>query len=75
MSKMMWMTAAALVGALFAAGAAGPAWAASDGATYSYDALGRLTEVTYANGTTVVYSYDAAGNRSSQVVTCSAGGC
>jgi YD repeat-containing protein len=32
-------------------------------ATYTYDALGRLTVTTYANGTSVTYTLDAAGNR------------
>ena len=31
--------------------------------TYTYDVYGRLTGVTYSNGSTVTYSYDAAGNR------------
>lgn len=31
--------------------------------TYSYDALGRVEKVTYSNGATVAYTYDAAGNR------------
>ena len=30
---------------------------------YSYDALNRLTKVTYDNGAFIAYSYDAAGNR------------
>ncbi|CAM2963953.1 YD repeat-containing protein [Brevundimonas diminuta] len=30
---------------------------------YTYDALGRLKTVTYSNGATVTYDYDAAGNR------------
>ena len=32
-------------------------------ATYDYDALGRLTGITYADGKAVIYQYDAAGNR------------
>lgn len=31
--------------------------------TYGYDARGRLTSVTYTNGTAIYYTYDAAGNR------------
>lgn len=30
---------------------------------YAYDELGRLTSVTYSNGMTITYGYDAAGNR------------
>ncbi len=33
--------------------------------TYVYDTLGRLSTVTYDNGLQIVYSYDAAGNRTS----------
>lgn len=34
--------------------------------TYSYDALGRLVRVAYEDGRTIVYSYDAAGNRTAK---------
>lgn len=34
---------------------------------YTYDTLGRLQTATYNNGAVITYSYDAAGNRSSQV--------
>ena len=45
------------------------------GATYTYDSLGRLTKVTFTNLTTIVYNYDAMGNRTSVVTTCGPGGC
>jgi len=35
---------------------------------YSYDANGRLTSVSYSNGLTIKYSYDAAGNMLSQTI-------
>lgn len=36
---------------------------------YEYDALNHLTQVTYSNGVTVSYTYDALGNRLSKKVT------
>jgi uncharacterized protein (TIGR03437 family) len=36
--------------------------AQAPGVTYSYDAAGRLTSATYANGKVLSYSYDANGN-------------
>jgi YD repeat-containing protein len=47
--------------------AAASAFAGS--ATYVYDNLGRVTRVTYSNGVIINYTYDAAGNRSTYVVT------
>lgn len=42
---------------------------ASDSATYTYDSLQRLSTVTYANGTTITYTYDSSvGNRSTVTV-------
>jgi YD repeat-containing protein len=37
--------------------------------TFTYDKLGRLVQVTYSDGTTVVYTYDDNGNRTSVVIT------
>jgi len=36
---------------------------------YSYDVLNRLTQVVYADGTAVTYTYDPAGNRLTKTVT------
>lgn len=36
---------------------------------YEYDALNRLTRVTYDDGTKIVYSYDPSGNRSQRIST------
>lgn len=38
-------------------------------AANTYDSLGRLVQVTYSNGVVINYVYDAAGNRTSYVVT------
>ena len=37
--------------------------------TYSYDSLNRLLRTEYPDGTTIVYTYDSAGNRLSQVIS------
>ncbi|MFC0397539.1 RHS repeat domain-containing protein [Paraburkholderia rhizosphaerae] len=60
-----------MVGAIVLLVSAATAFAASN-ATYTYDALGRLTKVVYTDGSrtsTVTYNYDAAGNRTSVVST------
>ena len=44
-----------------------PLWAAS--AVYDYDDFGRLIEVLYDDGTRIVYTYDDAGNRLTEVIT------
>jgi len=57
----------ALLVGLAAALLAVPVVAGSVG--YTYDTLGRLKTATYSNGVVITYSYDAAGNRSSQITT------
>lgn len=42
-------------------------WAGS--VAYSYDALGRVIRVQYSSGVVLVYAYDAAGNRTSYIVS------
>lgn len=46
----------------------GPAHSAT---SYSYDSLGRLIMVRYDNGKQIVYTYDAAGNRTQRVIQTS----
>lgn len=45
------------------------AQAAPLSATYAYDGRGRLASVTYSDGKTVTYTYDAAGNRVKETVS------
>ncbi len=47
-----------IVGSIIALGS----FSISEAANYDYDNLNRLTQVTYADGATVAYSYDSAGN-------------
>ena len=39
------------------------------GTKYTYDNLGRLSQLTFTNQTTVVFNYDHMGNRTSVVTT------
>jgi len=45
------------------------AWPARAGETYAHDALGRLTDATYTDGSAVHYTFDANGNILSIVST------
>jgi YD repeat-containing protein len=45
-----------------------PAQAANGSVVYTYDALGRITSVSYDTGVIVMYTYDANGNRLTQVI-------
>ena len=41
--------------------------AAGGNASYTYDALGRVTSANFDDGAIILYSFDAAGNRTSQI--------
>lgn len=64
---------AALIAGLLLAMSATPA-AAQETVTYGYDALGRVAWVSYGNGQTTRYDYDAAGNRLVVQTATSSGG-
>lgn len=42
--------------------------AANGSVVYTYDALGRVASVSYDTGVIVMYTYDANGNRTAQVI-------
>ena len=55
--------------AIAAAIGSSPAFAGNGSVTYTYDAVGRVTTITYDTGVTITYTYDAAGNRTQQQTT------
>lgn len=55
-------------GLLVALGAPCAVGAASGSVVYTYDALGRISTASYDTGVIVIYTYDANGNRTAQVV-------
>ena len=42
--------------------------------TYTYDTMGQVTKVEYADGTTITHTYDKMGNRQSRVIAVAGGG-
>lgn len=48
--------------------------AANGSVVYTYDALGRVLTASYDTGVEVIYSYDANGNRTQQIVNVNASG-
>lgn len=46
----------------------GAASAANGSVQYTYDGLGRVTSVSYDTGVIILYTYDANGNRTQQVI-------
>jgi len=47
--------------------------AANGSVVYTYDALGRIATASYDTGVIIIYSYDANGNRTSQVINVNSG--
>lgn len=61
-----FLNAIRVSGAILAVGlalVAGVVAAAGTTTYYKYDALGRVIEVTYPDGSKITYAYDDAGNR------------
>jgi YD repeat-containing protein len=46
--------------------------AANGSVAYTYDALGRVTTASYDTGVIVIYTYDANGNRTQEVINVNA---
>jgi YD repeat-containing protein len=59
--------------ALLGMSGTGPVLAANGSVAYTYDALGRVTTVSYDTGVCLIYSYDANGNRTSETVNVGTG--
>jgi len=58
----------ALLVCLLALGTSPIARAGNGSVVYTYDALGRIISVSYDTGVIIIYTYDANGNRTSQVI-------
>lgn len=43
--------------------------ASAGSVAYTYDALGRVIQASYSTGVVIAYVYDAAGNRTSYVIS------
>jgi len=61
-------TLAACLGAIPELLASFVARAANGSVVYTYDALGRVLSASYDTGVIVIYTYDANGNRTQQVI-------
>ncbi len=63
-----------LTAALLCAVLLSPASAATGGVVYTYDALGRVSSASYDTGIIIIYSYDANGNRTQQIINVNTAG-
>lgn len=53
---------------LLCTGGSSQVLAGNGSAIYTYDALGRILTMTYDTGVIVIYTYDANGNRTQQII-------
>lgn len=72
---MIWRKSAATAVAAVALAASpeSKAFAQGGSISYSYDALGRVVDASYPDGTCLAYTYDAAGNRTQYTVSTAPG--
>ena len=66
-NRVIWLRAISI--AVFLVAMSAPSAQAQQTTTYTYDELGRLITIARSDGVTIQYSYDPAGNRTSQVVS------
>src|SRR5690606_34995570 len=59
---------------LLAAPGVPPGVAATGSVVYTYDTLGRIATASYDTGVIIIYTYDANGNRTAQVVNVNSAG-
>ena len=68
------LAVAACLGMMVGGLGAPAAHAANGSVAYTYDALGRITTVSYDTGVCIAYTYDANGNRTTQQVRVAGAG-
>jgi len=67
-----WCAIASFVVA-FGIGCMPTALGANGSVVYTYDALGRIATASYDTGVIIIYTYDANGNRTSQIINVNSG--